>query len=63
MKGIVVPKLWSIECSLYTIYLYAELSRILRVVSNPSHTVIMISIAVGNVQLSAHLLLCAVYLE
>lgn len=43
-------------------YLYAKLSRALRVVPNTPHTVVMVSVAIGNVQLSADLLLCTIYL-
>lgn len=60
--GITIPKCWSIVH--YTVSdLYAELGRTLRVVSNPPHTVIMIAVAVGDVQLSAHLLLGTIYLQ
>lgn len=54
MKGITViipfsPLVHLMLFVYYSLYLYAELSRTLRVVSGPPHAVIMIAVAVGNV--------------
>lgn len=49
--------------TMYSMHLYAELSGTLGVVPSPPHAVVMVSVAVGDVQLSAHLLLCTVDLQ
>lgn len=50
-------------CRLQAAYLDAELSGALRVVPDPPHAIVVISVAVSNVQLSAHLFLCTIYLR